>query len=59
MDADEAVSKSQKNKEKTLPFKKQEFVKGSKGDDKKSKKKAASSSSSDVSIKYLKLNCII
>ena len=48
MDADEAVSKKDhKSKEKSLPFKKQEFVKGS---DKKATKKAASSSSSDVSI---------
>jgi hypothetical protein len=45
----DANDKSSKNKEKNLPFKKQEFVKGSKGDDKKSKKKVESSDSSSVS----------
>ena len=51
----DANDKSSKNKEKNLPFKKQEFVKGSKGDDKKSKKKVESSSDSSVSIKYQKI----
>jgi hypothetical protein len=47
MDADEAIAK---RKEKSLPFKKQEFVKGSKTDDKKATKKGKAASSSSVSI---------
>ena len=55
VDAAEALNKRDaKNKEKTLPFKKQEFVKGSKKDTdngKASKKKAPVSDTSSVSIK--------